>query len=312
MRRYAVILFILCAGGVGIFWMLTIPQTIPVEALNGLEGDPSRGEGIFHAAGCASCHADPNAKGEAKYRLSGGRALKTPFGTFVVPNISPHGEDGIGNWSTLQFVNSVMRGVSPRGQHYYPAFPYMSYQRMTLGDAVDLKAFMDTLPAVAGKQRDHNLPLLFQVRRGLGLWKALFMDYTGFQPRADRNAQINRGDYLVNALAHCGECHSPRNLLGAPERGWAFSGGPEPDGKDYVPNITPHSDGLGSWSEADLLSALATGFLPDFETFGGSMILVQENLALLSDGDRRAIVAYLNSLPALPSRWKDRARASGQ
>ena len=141
------------------------------------------------------------------------------FGTFVAPNISPDKAHGIGGWTTLEFVNAVMRGVSPEGRHYYPAFPYMSYQRMKIADVVDLKAFIDTLPAVAGDAPPHDLPLLFRFRRGLGLWKALYMDYAPFMPVPGADEQVNRGAYLVNGPGHCGECHTPRDLFGGPEAG---------------------------------------------------------------------------------------------
>jgi mono/diheme cytochrome c family protein len=197
-----------------------------------------------------------------------------------------------------------MRGVAPDGSHYYPAFPYMSYQRMKLTDVIDLKAFIDTLPAVASDAPPHDLPLPFRLRRGLGLWKALFMDYAPFTPLPGGDEELNRGAYLVTGPGHCGECHTPRNLLGGPEAERAYSGGPEPDGEGTVPNITSHQNGIGGWSIKDITIALKTGLLPEFETFGGSMIAVQENMAELTDADREAIAVYLKSLPPKPSRWK--------
>jgi len=290
-----------------VFWLLSMPRTIAAGDLPDRDGDPVRGAYVFQAAGCASCHAAPGAKGDDKLRLAGGLGLKTPFGTFNVPNISPDPSHGIGGWSTLAFVNAVMRGVSPEGRHYYPAFPYMSYQRMTLGDVVDLKAFIDTLPAVAGDAPPHDLPVAFRWRRGLGLWKALFMDYAQFSPVPGAGRRVNRGAYLVNGPGHCGECHTPRNLLGGPQAEWAFSGGPAPEGpegKNFIPNITPHEQGIGGWTISDIAIALETGLLPDFETFGGVMTEVQENMAKLTAEDREAIAAYLKSLPPRPSWWK--------
>ena len=309
MRKFLIASCLLGVTGAAVFWLLTMPRTIAADDLPDHGGDLAKGEYIFHAAGCASCHAAPGAKGEDKLRLSGGLGLKTPFGTFVVPNISTDKTHGIGGWTTVQFVNAVMRGVSPDGRHYYPAFPYLSYQRMTLTDVLDLKAFIDTLPAVASDAPAHDLPVLLQFRRGLGLWKALYMDYAPFSPVPGAGEQVNRGAYLVNGPGHCGECHTPRDLLGGPEAGWAFSGGPAPEGpkgkgKDFIPNITPHADGIGDWSARDIAIALETGLLPDFETFGGVMTSVQENMAKLTAGDREAIAAYLKSLPPRPSRWK--------
>ena len=304
MRKFLIASCLLGVTGAAVFWLLTMPRTIAADDLPDHGGDLAKGEYIFHAAGCASCHAAPGAKGEDKLRLSGGLGLKSPFGTFVVPNISTDKTHGIGGWTTVQFVNAVMRGVSPDGRHYYPAFPYLSYQRMTLTDVLDLKAFIDTLPAVASDAPAHDLPVLLQFRRGLGLWKALFMDYAPFSPIPGAGPQVNRGAYLVNGPGHCGECHTPRNLLGGPDTEWAFSGGPAPEGKKFMPNITPHSQGIGDWSIRDITIALETGLLPDFETFGGVMTSVQENMAKLTAEDREAIAAYLKSLPSKPSRWK--------
>jgi mono/diheme cytochrome c family protein len=304
MRKFLIALCLLGALGLVVFWVLTKPRVIAGDELPVDGGDPARGEYIFYASGCASCHAAPGAKGDEKLKLAGGLGLKTPFGTFYAPNISSDKTHGIGGWSTAQFVNAVMRGVSPDGSHYYPAFPYMSYQRMKIGDVVDLKAFMDTLPAVASDAPPHDLPLPLRLRRGLGLWKSLFMDYEPFVPNPDADSQVNRGAYLVNGPSHCGECHTPRDIIGGPENAWAFSGGPEPDSKDFYPNITPHEQGIGDWSSRDIVSALRTGILPDFDTFGGSMIPVQENMAKLTTEDLEAIAAYLKSLPPKPSRWK--------
>jgi mono/diheme cytochrome c family protein len=304
MRKLLIASCLIGVAGAFVFWLLTIPTTIAAADLPDHDGDPAKGRYVFHASGCASCHAAPGAKGEEKLRLSGGLGLKTRFGIFVAPNISPDKAHGIGGWTTAQFVNAVMRGVAPDGSHYYPAFPYISYQRMKIADVLDLKAFMDTLPAVANNAPQHDLPLPFRLRRGLGLWKLLFMDDAPFAPDPDADQRLNRGAYLVTGPGHCGECHTPRNLLGGPDAGWAYSGGPAPEGKDTVPNITPHRDGIGGWSAAEIATALETGLLPEFETFGGAMIPVQENMAQLTAEDRAAIAAYLKSLPPKPSRWK--------
>jgi mono/diheme cytochrome c family protein len=282
-------------------WLMTAAETVAAEGLPQHKSDPARGEYVFHAAGCDSCHAAEDAKGDEKRLLGGGLALKTPFGTFYSPNISPH-PDGIGGWSDADFVNAVMRGVSPEGAHYYPAFPYPSYQRMTVEDVLDLKAFIDTLPPVAGEAPAHELPLLFRFRRAIGIWKHLYMAERPFMPDPGADARLNRGAYLVTGPGHCGECHTPRDRLGGPIQERAFSGGksPEGDSKNRVPNITPHPDGIGDWTVDDITTALRTGLLPDFETFGGAMVDVQENLAKLTDADREAIALYLKALPPLP------------
>lgn len=297
----AAVLALAAAG----LWLASAPRPLAAGDLPEHEPDPENGRYVFHAAGCNSCHAAPEAEGGEKRRLGGGLALATPFGTFLAPNVSPHPEDGIGAWSRLDFVNAVMRGVAPDGSHYYPAFPYLSYQRMTVEDVLDLKAYMDTLPEVAGRAPGHDLPLPLRVRRGIGLWKRLYMDYQPFTPGPGAGDQLRRGAYLVTGPGHCGECHTPRNILGGPDGERAFSGGPDPAGEGTIPNITPHEDGIAGWSVEDIRTALRTGLLPDFETFGGEMALVQENMAELTEADREAIALYLKALPPRPSWWRE-------
>ncbi len=304
MRIFLKTIVFLGLVGLAAFWYITRPQVLTEADLPQAPGNVEHGEYIFYASGCASCHAAPDAKGDDKLKLVGGHEFKTPFGTFYAPNISTDPEKGIGGWSTLDFVNAVMRGVSPDGQHYYPAFPYASYQKMNIKDAVDLKAYMDTLPAVTSDVPEHDLPLPFKFRRALGGWKFLFMDDKPFKPDPSASEQVNRGAYLVRALAHCGECHTPRNFLGGPETDWYLAGGPSPEGKGSIPNITPSKDGIGDWSEADISSSMETGFTPDYDSFGGSMVAVQENMAKLSKEDRDAIAAYLKSVPPRASRNK--------
>jgi mono/diheme cytochrome c family protein len=307
MRGIVSVLLLLAIAGGAVFWYITEPRVLDEQSLPTAPGDAAKGKYVFYAAGCASCHAAPGAKGGEKLALAGGHAFKTPFGTFYAPNISPDKEDGIGGWNNVDFVNAVMRGVGPDGQHYYPAFPYMSYQRMNPQEVIDLKAFMDTLPAVKSQVPDHDLPLPFRFRRGLGAWKFLFMDDKPFRPDPGASDAVNRGAYLVNGPGHCGECHTPRNFLGGPETAWQLAGGPAPEGKGVIPNITPHRDGIGSWSQEEIAASLETGFTPSFDTFGGSMVAVQENMAHLRPDDRSAIAAYLKSVEPRPSRWKKQA-----
>jgi mono/diheme cytochrome c family protein len=286
--------------GLGVFWYLTMPQQLAADDLPAHTADAERGQYIFAAGGCSSCHAAPDAKGDDKLLLAGGHRFETEFGTFVAPNISPDPTVGIGSWTAVEFVNAVTRGVSPNGAHYYPAFPYTSYAKAKLTDVLDLKAYMDTLPPVAAAAPANEVGFPFNVRRGLGLWKLLFADFKSFEDDPSNSAQVNRGAYLVNALGHCGECHTPRNLLGGIDHAKAFAGAPNPDGKGFIPNITPHSHGLGSWSAEDIAYALESGFTPDFDSLGGSMAAVVENTAKLTSEDREAIAAYLKSVPELP------------
>jgi mono/diheme cytochrome c family protein len=272
-----------------------------------LAADLKNGRSMFFAGGCASCHAAPataacdNPKLKDKLSLTGGRCLKTPFGTFYVPNISPDKTSGIGGWSNAQFIKAMKEGVSPKGEHYYPVFPYTSYQRMHDQDLLDLKAFLDTLPAVKSQVPDHDLALPYQLRQTLAVWKWMFLDGKPFKSDPKKSTKLNRGAYLVEGPGHCGECHSPRNLLGGVIADKRFSGGPDPEGKGIIPNITSHKSGIADWSAADIVNALETGLTPEFDTFGGTMVKVQENMAELSAEDRAAIAAYIKSLPPIPS-----------
>ncbi|PVE23692.1 alkylated DNA repair protein [Microvirga sp. KLBC 81] len=257
--------------------------------------DAEKGRIMFFAGGCTSCHATPNQ--DDKLRLGGGYALKSPFGTFHVPNISPHKQDGIGSWGVLDFIRAMQEGTSPDGRHYYPAFPYTSYQRMRREDLADLFAFMQTLPAVEGKAPDHVLPFPFNIRRGVGLWKLAFLDGHPFTPDPSKSESWNRGAYLVNGPGHCVECHSERNFAGAIIDDRRFAGGPDPEGRGPVPNITPSPTGIGGWTEGDLVTLLTTGETPNFDTVGGPMGSVVRNTAQLPEADRKAIAEYLLSLP---------------
>jgi mono/diheme cytochrome c family protein len=223
-------------------------------------------------------------------------ALKTPFGSFYPPNISSDPVDGIGAWRPVDLANALLSGVSPQSQHYYPAFPYTSYQRMNPGDVADLAAFLRTLPAVQGRPPAHKLRFPFSIRRAIGFWKLLYFDNAGLQPEPKQSVQWNLGRYLVEGPGHCGECHTPRNLLGAMERSLKLAGAPAPDGKGNAPNLTRV---LGDWTDADVVETLTSGFTPVGDVLGGGMTDVVRNLAQLTESDREAIAVYLKSLPPL-------------
>jgi mono/diheme cytochrome c family protein len=300
-RRSTVIAAVATVAVALLFWVLTIPATVPASALPPYTPDIDNGRTMFNIGGCASCHATPNsdpAKVE-RTRLGGGLPLKSPFGTFYVPNISPDAAAGIGNWSEADFVTALWKGTSPRGKHLFPAFPYTSYQHMELTDLRDLFAYLKTLPPVPGRPRGHDLAFPFNIRRLVGIWKLLFLHGGPFVPDPSKSVQWNRGAYLVNGPGHCAECHSPRNFLGAIIDSERFAGGPAPDGKSFVPNITPfglqHSD--PPWAEKDIASFLADGMNPSGDFAGGAMAEVIRNTALLSATDRAAIAAYIASLP---------------
>ncbi len=307
-RRMIPVVILAGVVGLGIFRWLTIPAVVAANALPAYQPNLANGATMFNAGGCSSCHAVPNQPD--RMRLGGGLAIPSPFGTFFAPNISADANDGIGRWSEAEFVTAVTRGTAPDGAHYFPAFPYASYQHAKLEDVRDLFAYLKTLPAVAGKVRDHDVPFPFNIRRNIGVWKWLFMDDRPFVADAVHSPQWNRGAYLVNGFGHCVECHSPRNFLGGVVRAQRLAGGPNPEGEGWVPNITQR--GLAEWSAKDIAYFLETGQTPDGDSAGGSMVRVIKNTSQLPAEDRDAIADYIKSLPPVegPPRPKKKAEKS--
>ena len=293
MRRLLVSLIALAALAGAAGWFLSAPERADARLYAGLEGDAAKGERIFHASGCASCHAAPDAEGDARLVLAGGVRLESDFGTFLAPNISPHPEAGIGGWSLEEFATALTKGVSPEGRHYYPAFPYTAYAKMAPQDVADLKAYMDTLPVSDAESAPHELSFPFTLSRGIGLWKRAYLD-EGWVMEDAPGEELARGRYLVEALAHCGECHTPRNFAGALDTARWMGGAPNPSGRGRIPAITP--DELG-WDASEIAWYLKTGFTPDYDSAGGSMAKVVTSLSQLADDDRAAIAAYLLALP---------------
>lgn len=277
--------------GVAVYWFVTVPAVVSVSAFPATTRDLANGKTMFDAGGCTSCHGSSP---DDRTMLGGGLELPSPFGTFRVPNISQNPVDGIGRWTESQFVTAMLKGTSPDGRHYFPAFPYASYAKMKLEDVRDLFAYMKTLPQAAGKVDDHSIRFPYNIRRNIGGWKALFFDDKPFAADSARSAQWNRGAYLVNGPAHCAECHSPRNALGGIVSSQRFAGGPNPEGEGWVPNITQKD--MGDWSEQDFASFLETGQFPSGDSTGGAMLKVIANMSQLSAEDRRAIAVYLKSL----------------
>lgn len=299
MRRALVALGAAAVLAAGALWALSAPAPLGPDALPaGHVADAARGERFFHAGGCASCHAAPDAEGEARLALGGGLALETPFGAFVAPNISPHRRDGIGGWSDLDFVNAMRRGVAPDGTHYYPAFPYTAYAKVPVTQILDLKAFLDTLPAVAGAPGPNRLGFPYNVRRGVGLWKRLYLE-DDFAVEAPPDAPANwaQGRLLVEGWGHCAECHTPRDRAGGLDRAAWMAGAPSLEGEGRVPALAGPDNAIADWSREDIAYYLETGFTPEFDSVGGAMVAVVENTARLRGEDRAAIAAYLKSLP---------------
>ena len=282
------------AGTAGLY--ATAPKRLDADALAGLVPDLVAGAQVFLAGGCGSCHAAPNATRDTRLNLTGGQAFVSDFGTFYAPNISPDTRAGIGDWSALDLANAMLHGTSPGGQHYYPAFPYGSYGRVSLQDIVSLHAYLMGLPAMPNESRAHDVNFPFNIRAILGGWKLLFKS-TDWVLTVAETPELERGRYLVEALGHCAECHTPRNILGGLQTSRWLAGAPNPTGKGRVPNITPAKL---KWSDADILYYFTTGFTPDFDTVGGLMVEVVENLAQMPRDDLIAIIAYLRAIPPVP------------
>jgi mono/diheme cytochrome c family protein len=287
----AVIALGMIGGGAGL--ILTEPDPLPASATEGIAGDPARGVLLFAAAGCASCHVAPDGEEGDAPVLAGGQRFESDFGTFVAPNISPSPQ-GIGDWSDAEVINAVMRGVSPDGQHYYPAFPYAAYTHAEVQDVADIVAHIRTLPPSDVESQPHEVGFPFNIRRGVGLWKRLYMSEE-WVLTGDLSPEVERGRYLVEALAHCAECHTSRTALGGLDTDAWLGGAPNPSGDGRIPNITPA--GL-SWSEGEIAAYLQSGFTPDFDVAGGEMAAVIRNgTSKLTDEDRAAIAAYVKAVP---------------
>jgi mono/diheme cytochrome c family protein len=250
------------------------------------------GRYVFYAAGCISCHTRDQL-------MAGGRSVVTPFGTFYPPNATPQREYGIGGWSEEDFVRALREGLSPQGEHYYPAFPYTSYTRMTQRDMQALYAYLMTLPESSRAIQPHNLQWPFSIRPMMSYWKTRHFSPGEFVADPEKSTQWNRGAYLVEALGHCGECHTPRDNMGASLRGYYMAGtcvGPE---GVRVPNITQDREtGIGDWTYEQLLTYLGTGRRPD-GVFAGSVmaeVLGTSSMRLTRD-DQHSLGIYLQSLP---------------
>jgi mono/diheme cytochrome c family protein len=235
------------------------------------------------------------ATGEAELVLSGGQRFPSDFGTFIAPNISQDPEHGIGGWSVLDLANALTRGVSPEGEHYYPALPYASYAKMQLQDVADLHSFMQTLPSDPTPNQPHELGFPFSLRQTIGVWKLLYMNGDWAVP-GSMTPTAERGRYIAEALAHCGECHTPRTTLGGMDTARWLGGAPNPSGEGRIPNVTPAKLG---WTAPDIVQYLTTGFTPEYDSVGGHMAHVVENMARLPETDRQAVAEYLLAVPSV-------------
>jgi len=285
-------------GGNTPFLFFALPALMLFAGHAFAQGDPKRGLYVSKAAGCLGCHTEAK-QGAQPY--AGGRELKTPFGTFYGPNITPHPQAGIGRWSEQDFVAAMRRGVRPDGAHYYPAFPYPSFTQISDQDLRDLWAYLRSLPQSSRESRAHELGLPFRWRWLVWGWKQLFFTPGAFRPDAARSESVNRGAYLTNALGHCGECHTPRNFLGGPKKNRHLAGAKV--GEATATNLTPTR--LKKFSDDYLREVLQTGLTPEGDILSEAMgEVVQNTTSQLTRQDLDALIAYLRSLPPLPDEPK--------
>ena len=266
-----------------------------------------KGRQVFNAASCSGCHTDRKNKGQP---LAGGAALKTDFGTFYAPNISPDPETGIGSWSDEDFIQAMQQGVSPDGRHYYPSFPYTAYTKMRREDVLALKAYLFSQKPVKKTSRQHDLPFYMKLVPSARIWKSQYFQAGELQNEKDKSDQWNRGAYLVEAMGHCTECHTPRKGLGALDLDNAYSGVQKLTGVGTVPNITPDKKtGIGRWSVDDLDYYFETGTTLSGDSSGGKMARIIDNsLSRLPASDRKAIAVYLLSLKPVENEIKKKKK----
>ena len=288
--------------------MMTLGQTLKCMVFNFLmlvtmtavsaadDAATGRGKYLFEAAGCGSCHGGEDGTSVP----AGGIDLTTPFGRFYAPNITPNKTHGIGNWTEADFRAALRHGIGPDGRYLFPVFPFTSFTNLNDADIADLYAYLMSLPSSPKPSKVHEATPPFGWRSLLLFWRTLFFSEGPIRADASQSAEWNRGNYLVHAVAHCEECHTPRNFLGALKSSRAFAGTiGGPDGQN-APNITSDTEtGIGSWSVNDIEHLLKTGETPDYEQVSSGMKAVVRGTSKLTDADRHAIAVYLKTLPSI-------------
>ena len=278
----------------GLFFLL-------FAALAFAQGDSKRGEYLSKAGGCVGCHTEMRKDAQP---YAGGRALKTPFGTFYGPNITPDPKAGIGSWKEADFIRAMREGKRPDGSNYFPSFPYASFTRINDSDLRDLWAYLRSLKPSEQPSKDHELGFFYRWRFLVTFWKWLFFDSGPLASDPAKSEVVNRGRYLVDALGHCGECHTPRNFLGGPKKDRYLAGGKLPDGGS-VPNLTPTR--LKKWGDKDLKDFLESGQTADGDVVAEAMgEVIRNTTSQLTAQDLEALIAYLRTVPALPDEPKSK------
>src|SRR6266403_4216872 len=255
-----------------------------------------RGEYLAKAADCMVCHTMPGGK-----EYAGGLGFKLPFGTLYSTNITPDKETGIGNYSDQDFLAAMHRGIRRDGARLYPAMPFTSYTYISDADALAIKAYLFSLPPVRAAASENTLTFPFNQRWAMGFLSALLNPDTRFQPDTSKSPEWNRGAYLAEALAHCGECHTPRNLAFALDNRKKFAGAVTAGWRAF--NISSDKNpGVGAWRDEDLVSYLSIGHADGHGTASGPMgEAVDHSLSYLAQQDIRAVVTYLRTVPPTPS-----------
>ena len=291
----ALLAFLVLGGFMLVIIILANPPRIMEAELQaslpeGFKPDPTIGESLFYIGGCSNCHAANSQDGQLAGRLVGGPPLETIFGTFYPPNITPDVSTGIGAWSGTDFVNAMVNGINPVGQHLYPSFPYTSYAKVSYADLLHLKFYLDSLPAESKESQLHDLVFPFNFRLGIGVWKWAFHDASPWAPDPDESTDWNRGNYLVNGLGHCGSCHTPRNIFFAETPRRAFLGAPPLKREEgSAPKIAGLSvnkilNGLDEWSGS-------------IDEKSSMFQVTQAFSSHVSYEDIDAVATYLSSLP---------------
>lgn len=303
-RAGLVVLGLLVLGGAAAAWFFR-PLPIPAApALDSLNASAEHGEYLATIGNCAACHTAPDGE-----HLAGGVRFVTDFGTLYSTNITPDREHGIGSWSFAQFHRAMKHGIDANGEHLYPAFPYTSFAGMSDDDLASLFLYLAGQPAVATPDRANAMTFPFGQRDLLHFWQRMFHDAAPAVADAAQGEEWNRGAYLVQAVAHCGECHSPRNLLGGVDRDRLLHGGIYVDQvrsgayrRWSAVDITPGLHGIGHWNAQDIEAYLAEG-VNRHTVVHGPMVEVWRATQQLSPADRAAMATYLGGADASPERW---------